>query len=537
MKKVLIFALSILLIISLVACGNSAPKGKATTAVTWDELIAANELETVFEKTGGYSVTVTSKDDGEEYFFKSSIVDGKLVYTTGSEGGTSDDLYDGIIYTAYEKDGEKRMEIVAPDTTYCIPDDYNLGTYFAEFSDVDTVYENDDAYFVKLNRKDEDWGYTVEGYMFFDKESLLLNSFEMTQKLSTLKTEYVYDVTYGATEFAMPSYENVTDSENAIELTIHYPDGAVKTTKVDRDTEVIMGYSENTEWSVCWDEACTGSVDNFRWVEGDKADLYVCEGNVPKAPPLLEVVLSNSTFEAIYNDNYDSYYQNIEILDKDENALKMVTINWFVDEETGKPSLVFEVMNEEYETVTSAIARENAWYSWTLDGGYAVDFFNEFSYVEGLVDEERFYINEEHMAAGIAYNEETGYYYVPYVETLDGGVDEYVYSIHPDSDFFDRVEITHKDAAGTITGYTQCYIGGNGYPYGNVDVFAEISEPSDADVIKLTVVTANGEKTYSIRKDASISYEGEALYSDEACTIAVSDLSWVDGKTATVYVK
>ena len=537
MKKILIFALSMLLIVSLVACGNSAPKGEVTTAVTWDELVAANELETVLEKTGGYSVTITNKADGEKYFFKSALADGKLTYTLGGTDTTPDDLYDGIVYTAYEKDGEKRLEIIAPDTKYYVPDDYNFGTYFAEFPDVDTVYANDDAYFVKLNSEDEEWGYSVEGYMFFDKETLLLNDFEITQKLGAIKIAYDYDITYGATEFAMPSYENITNSENAIDVSIHYPDGTVKTTKIDRKAEFVMGYSATTDWSVCWDEACTGSVYNFDWVEGDKADLYICEGNVEKAAPLLSVVLNNSTFESMYKNNYDSYYQNIEILDKDENALKMVTINWFVDEETGKPSLVFEVMNEEYETVTSAIARDNAWYSWTLDGGHAVDFFNEFSYVEDLVDEERFYINEDHMVAGVMYDEETGYYFVPYAETLDGGVDEYEYFINADSDFFDRVVITHKDAAGTITGYTHCYIGGNGYPYGSVDVFAEISEPSDADVIKLTVVTANGEKTYSIRKDAKISYTGEVLYSDEACTVAVTDLSWVDGKTATVYVK
>lgn len=537
MKRILIFALSILLIISLVACGNSAPKGKVTAAVTWDELIAANELETVFEKTGGYSVTVTSKDDGEEYFFKSSIIDGKLVYTTGSEGGTSDDLYDGIIYAAYEKDGEKRMEIVAPDTTYCIPDDYNFGTYFAEFSDVDTVYENDDAYFVKLNRKDEEWGYTVEGYMFFDKESLLLNSFEMTQKLSTLKTEYVYDVTYGATEFAMPSYENVTDSENAIELTIHYPDGAVKTTKVDRDTEVIMGYSENTEWSVCWDEACTGSVDNFRWVEGDKADLYVCEGNVPKAAPLLNVVLSNSTFEAIYNDNYDSYFQTIEKFYPDEELSRMIELYWYVDEETNEKVIEIESINEDYDVVTSGRTENNAWYFWSTDIGYTVNFFNELSYVEEIADGYRFYLNLD-SSATVEYDEESGCYYIPSTPSLnDGYTNESKYYIHPDFDYIDRVVITHKDASDSIVGYTHCYIGGNGYPTRGVDVIAEISEPDDAEVVKLTVVTANGEKTYSIRKDASISYEGEALYSDEACTTAVSDLSWVDGKTATVYVK
>ena len=37
--------------------------------------------------------------------------------------------------------------------------------------------------------------------------------------------------------------------------------------------------------------------------------------------------------------------------------------------------------------------------------------------------------------------------------------------------------------------------------------------------------------------DAAISWKGAVLYSDEACTKAVTDLSWVDGSEAKVYVK
>jgi hypothetical protein len=51
------------------------------------------------------------------------------------------------------------------------------------------------------------------------------------------------------------------------------------------------------------------------------------------------------------------------------------------------------------------------------------------------------------------------------------------------------------------------------------------------------VVTPNGKKTYSVRSDAAISWKGAALYSDEACTKAVTDLSWVDGSEAKVFVK
>ena len=108
---------------------------------------------------------------------------------------------------------------------------------------------------------------------------------------------------------------------------------------------------------------------------------------------------------------------------------------------------------------------------------------------------------------------------------------------HPDTDYIERVEITHKDNAGNIVGYETCYIGGNGPIPGDMDIFAAISAPEDTEAIALTVVTSNGEKTYSVRNDAAISWKGGALYSDANRTTAVTDLTWVDGSEATVYVK
>ena len=70
-----------------------------------------------------------------------------------------------------------------------------------------------------------------------------------------------------------------------------------------------------------------------------------------------------------------------------------------------------------------------------------------------------------------------------------------------------------------------------------MDIFAAVSAPEDAEAIALTVVTSNGEKTYSVRNDAAISWKGGALYSDANRTTAVTDLTWVDGSEATVYVK
>ena len=70
-----------------------------------------------------------------------------------------------------------------------------------------------------------------------------------------------------------------------------------------------------------------------------------------------------------------------------------------------------------------------------------------------------------------------------------------------------------------------------------MDIYQEISAPGNGQTVKLTVVSPVGEQTYAVRKDASISWKGEALYSDEACANAVHDLKWVDGREAKVYVK
>jgi hypothetical protein len=134
--------------------------------------------------------------------------------------------------------------------------------------------------------------------------------------------------------------------------------------------------------------------------------------------------------------------------------------------------------------------------------------------------------------------ENDGVYYIPYEETVKGGmVKEYKYRIHPDMDYIDYVEITQKDNTGNVVGYEYCSIGGAYYIPGCIDVYAAVSAPEDAEAIALTVVTPNGEKTYFVRNDAAISWKGAALCSDEACTEAVTDLSWVDGSEAKVYVK
>ena len=51
--------------LSLTACGGSKPKGEVTTAVTWDELLAANTIEAILDKTGSVFTKTTNGTDSD----------------------------------------------------------------------------------------------------------------------------------------------------------------------------------------------------------------------------------------------------------------------------------------------------------------------------------------------------------------------------------------------------------------------------------------------------------------------------------------
>ena len=534
MKKVFLCTFCLMLLLLLTACTAAPSGGTVTPNVTWDELLAANQLEAVLAQGGLCSAT--KDDDGTVYMSYAAMKDGELMHSNGPEGHTSD-LRGGIIYNAFEED--KSITIIAPTADLKDLFDENFGEELSSYHTPEKVYATEDQYYVKLYQKDEEWGAVTEGYAYFDAKTLLLDRIDLTLKLGAYQIKQSVSMSYNVgTDFAMSSYDQVVNAKDMVNLTIHYPDGTTKDITVDRNVDISAYYPDHLEqWSVCWDEACTGRVDDLGWITGNHGDVYLFNGDVPSAPPELRRVLDKSSFETMFRDNYDTYFQRIDVMDKDENVTQVTELAWYMEDDAGL-CLNFEVKDADYQVICSARARDNAWYSWSKGDGYAVDFYDEFSYAEELISAYRVFLPENRLVAPMEQLDEYGPYSIPYREIrADGTSSEYRYWIHPDSDYIDWIAIIHKDSDGNIVGHETCYLGGNGPIPGEMDIYQEISAPGNGQTVKLTVVSPVGEQTYAVRKDASISWKGEALYSDEACANAVLDLKWVDGREAKVYVK
>ena len=534
MRKSMMCIFCIVLLFLLTACGKTLSEGTVTTKVTWDELLSANRLEAVLEQ-GGFSSAVKD-NDGTVYLSYAVMKDGELMHSTGTKEHTRD-LRGGIIYNAWED--EKAITIIAPNTDLKELIDGAYGEELKSYQAPDKIYATEKQYYAKLYQKDEEWGAVIEGDAYFDAETLLLDHIELALKMGAYQIKQSVSMSYDVgANFAMSSYERVVNAEDPVDITIHYPDGTAKEITIDRDTDIGAYHPNHQElWSVCWDETCTGSVDDLGWITGNHGDLYLYNGDVASAPPALSWVMKKSSFETMFRDNFDTYFQRVDIIDQDENVTQVRDLAWYVDEDAGL-CLNFEIKDAEYRVIHCARARDNAWYSWTQEDGYAVDFFDEFSYAEELVSAYRVFLDEERLTAPMERLEEYAPYYIPYEEIgKDGARSAYRYWIHPDADYIEWIELIRKDSAGNVVGYEHCYIGGNGPIPGDKDVVQEVTAPAQVQAIRLTVASPVGEKTYLVRKDAQISWKGEALYSDEACINAVTDLNWVDSLEANVYVK
>lgn len=534
MRKGALCIFGVLLLFLLTACGKPPFEGIATTKVTWDGLLAANRLEAVLEQ-GGFC-SAAKDEDGTVYLSYAVMKDGELLHSAGTEGHTSD-LRGGVIYNAWED--EKSITIIAPNADMTQLIDGAYGKELSSYQAPDKIYANDKQYYAKLYQKDEEWGAVIEGDAYFDAETLLLDRLELVLKMGVYQVKQSISMSYDIGEnIAMSSYEKIVHAEDMVDITIHYPDGVTKEIAIDRNTDIGAYYPDHEEiWTVCWDEACTGRVDDLGWITGSHGDLYLCNRDVASAPPALSQVTEKSSFETMFRDNFDTYFQRIDIMDQNENVTQVTDLAWYVDEDAGL-CLNFEIKDAEYRVIHAARAQNNAWYSWMQEDGYAVDFFDEFAYAEEKISAYRVSLDEEKLTAPMEQLEEYAPYYIPYEEkSADGTCSAYRYWIHPDFDYIEWIELTHKDSAGNAAGYEHCYIGGNGPIPGDMDVVQEITAPAQVQAIRLTVISPEGEKTYLIRKDARISWKGKALYSDEACTNAVTDLNWVDSREAKVYAK
>ena len=548
MQKRLLFLCFLFFLLALPACGKSAPKGEVTTAVTWEELLEANRLEAVLEKAGGFINTATedgSDSDAEDrYLHRAVMKDGVLLASVGTLGNTTD-LVNGIRYHAAIEEEDPYISIIAPTADQLQLVDGSAEENLQDFVPTGAIYQNDGRYFVPIRLTEEESGIkaVTEGYAFFHEETLLLERMEMTTEIGAWGG--IWDMHYTSTmtypdgeDFATPSYDAIVHAEDAVALTIHYPDGSTADITVDRNTAISAYHPNHTEvWSVCKDAACTESIDDLGWISGDHGDIYLFAGDVPPAPPALTRVLEKSSFAEMFADNYSTYFQRIDRMDENENLIGCSDLAWYLDDDGGL-CLGFEQKDADYNILHSALGKDMAWYSWTAEDGYTVDFYDDFSYAEGLVQDHRIFLPEEHLLAPMQQEEPYAPYYIPYTEPLaDGNTCSHKYWIHSGSDYIEWIERTYKDAAGNKTGIEICYIGGNGPMPMEMDVFAAVSEPTDEKAVQLTVISPTGEKTYSIRRDAKIFWKGDPLYQDADCTKAVQELSWIKGGKGTVYAK
>ena len=415
---------------------------------------------------------------------------------------------------------------------------YDLG--LEQFEDAEDIRLKNGKYHVNLKTEDEEFGAVLTAVAVFDSQTLLLESMETTVKLGLFTESNKDIVTYGFDSdipFVQRSYETISQADNAVALTLHYPNGEVKDYSVCANADLYTASLDyESIYSLCWDKDCTAKVDDLGWVDGDHASLYLYEGEVPFAPPALKRITERSRFDSIFERDYNSYGQSLTYYDEQDNWMGNMDLLWILNEDS-KMEYYIEKMDGNGEIVFSEMGTDGMWYSWSAENGYKVDLYEDNAYAEKQMDRYRIYLKEERITAEEL---ECGEYewFIKYAEDSDDGTKtEYTYNISQDFDYIDRVVIEDYDDSEKLTQKTDIYIGGNGGNPVDRNVREEITEPTDADTIKLTVVTPNGKKEIAVRKDSAVLLNCEAVYKDKECTAPVSDLSWVNGKTAEVYVK
>lgn len=563
MRRLTLVTLCLALMCFAVCLAGCGKKGELVTDVSWEQLCAANQPAAVLEQTGAYQVQLI-EDEGYGSTLSVALQDGVLAWTDGNEHWT-EDYRDGAVYSCAPDGSLAYVWFVPPavDPMSLIADPY-AGYSLDEFTAPDGVYLHDGQYLVDIAYEDPETGVTAEGEARFDSETMLLDAMDLEFDLVGMSSKATIAVAYDASApLEGLSYNGISQAPDAIDVTVHTPDGASRDYRISADSGVaVYNAAEGDEWSLCWDSACTNSVDDLAWVEGGHADLYLCPGYVPPAPPTLSRVLERSTFEAVFANNYNSYNQYFTYYGSGDAWLGATGLAWILNENGGMEYYA-ETLDASGEPAYCAMGVDGAWYEWTPAGGYQVDFYGEGTFAantsasgagggatstfienefpESKMDALRFVIDASRLVGEPMSGEGDGWFW-RYVENgADGSRVEYDYYVLQDYDYIGLVFVSRYDARGQLVSCDEIGIGGNGGEGVSRFIRDEVAEPGDADVVELTVVGLSGatagEATYRIRTDARISWEGAPLYKDAACTQPVSDLSWVSGGAATVYAK
>lgn len=526
MKKKSIVLAACIVAVLMTACSQPAD-------VTWEELCEANRLAAVFEQTDACQVL----HNGGEYIWSAAKKYGSIIWSQDN-GETTTDYRDGATYRYVEDNGitaEVSFLPAGSDVMEFAEEERDLA--LEEWNVKGAIRLQNGKYNARLNYTNEEYGITVSGTASFDASTLLLDTLKIKFKMGVVRERFDVAVVYGTDAvFEQRSYEAIAGAEDAIDITLHDNGGNRRNYRLIAETEITVNYSyDGPGYSLCPDETCTARINDLNRVEGSHADLYMCEGEVPFAPPVMHRVLERSGYDYLFEKNYDSYGQSFVYYDGQDNWLGDMELAWILNDDS-KMEFYAERINSEGEVVFSEMGTDGVWYSWSEEEGYRIDFYDDEDYAEKRMDEYRFYINEEHLAGEMQQGEYC--WYVPYTQdNSDGTKNEYTYEISPDFGYIDRIRIETVDSEGVLAANTEIHIGGNG----GVPVYRfikdEITEPEDIRIITLTVSGPTGEKKLKVRADSAIGREGVPLYKDKECTQPVSDLSWVKEKFEIVYFK
>lgn len=528
MKKLYLLLCLAALVFGCTACG------KTVTDVTWEQLLQANTLESVLGQVD--ACRYIEQGDTDDLVYTAVMEEGALRWSCDN-GDTTEDCIDGAVYRRSAGEGYDDLSILAGGTTAEELFTFRVGLdALRELPTVGELKLKDGMYVQKLRHTDKELFARTDVTVYFDAGTMLFDRAD--SRLTWLwgivkggmRAEYGEKIT-----LSTPSYDAMTGAEDTVQLTVHSPDGTAKTYTVPRDANIYPEMSRQEEtWSLCMDEACTGRVDDLGWVEADRADVYLCEGYVDPASPPMARIRERSQYDRVFRDHYNSFGQSFTYYGADDRWLGAMELSCLTNEEGGL-EYYLERIDQEGEEVFSYAAKDGVWYGWTAGDGYEVVLYEDSAYVEERLAEYAFLIGERVYSGKTARDDYGTTVICDELLYDDGAKTAYAYYVHETDDRICRVSAAEYDRDGELTGFWECYIGGNGGRGAVRDIYEECTAPEDGETVKVTVVFGGEKKEYTLRADAALRTDRGELYWDADCTEKVETLQDAQRKKVTVY--